>query len=153
MGFISKGSSAIAHCKAASASILVCSGNKSRKIPESVITTSIRARPSCSSEIRSAPHKRPLASNRGFAPISESACAIGPPLDLILSDPQSTNATVLGQPLMRAQQLCRLLRAILHRKSRRHPEGIKGVDIPACRQNIWRADDIAARNRLDKLAI
>jgi hypothetical protein len=45
----------LAAFSAASASIRVCSGSRSRKMPDSVITTSMRGRPSSSSGIRSAP--------------------------------------------------------------------------------------------------
>jgi hypothetical protein len=66
-------------------------------MPESVMTTSMRGRPSSSSGIRSAPQRRPKLSKRGFAPISASACGrSGPPSDLMLSDPQSTSATERG---------------------------------------------------------
>ena len=45
--------------QAASASIRVCRGRRSRKMPDSVITTSMRGLPSSASGIRSAPDSRP----------------------------------------------------------------------------------------------
>ena len=45
--------------EAASASSLICSGSRSRKMPDSVMMTSIRGRPSRSSGISSAPARRP----------------------------------------------------------------------------------------------
>ena len=57
--FISSGSSACAASKEASANIRVCSGKRSRKIPDSVMTTSMRGRPSSSSGMSSAPASFP----------------------------------------------------------------------------------------------
>ena len=61
---------------AASANILVCSGKRSLKIPESVITTSILGLPNSSNGIKFAPESLPKLSNLGVAPIKARACAI-----------------------------------------------------------------------------
>jgi hypothetical protein len=49
------------------------------------------------SGIRSAPAQPAIAVEARRAPISASAWAIGPPSDLMLSDPQSTSATERGR--------------------------------------------------------
>ena len=54
---------------------------------------------------------------------------------------------------MSAQQFLCLLRPVLHGKSRRHAERIKGVNVPTRWQDIRCSDHISARHRLDKLAI
>ena len=127
-------------------------------MPDSVMTTSI-ARPAELVE-RDRARRRPAGRScrtRGSAPISASACAIGPPSVFRLSVPHSTIATVSGKrlpsPRWRSSSRCGLPRAVLHREGARDAERIEAVQIAAGRQHVGRAQQIAARRRAHVAAV
>ena len=63
---------------------------RSRKMPETVIRTSMRGRARRSRGMTSTSATRFIASRRGRTPMSHSACATPSPCVLMLSMPQST---------------------------------------------------------------
>ena len=48
------------------------------------------------------------------------------------------------------EQSLRLRGTVLHREGGGHAEGVEGVDVAAGRQDLWRADQVAAGNRSDE---
>ena len=141
------GSSAVAALSAASASSLVCSGRRSRKMPDSVMITSMRgtaqrfqrdqvraAKPPEPVEPRHRPDQRQRLRDRA---------AIG--LDVV--GPPEHQRDAARQALVRVQKHLRLFRALAAGKFRRHAERIEGVDVAPRGQDIGRPDQIAARHR------
>ena len=151
----STGSSALAARNAASASILVCSGSRSRKMPESVMTTSI-ARTAQLGRAGPARRRRDGHScrNAARAPISASTCPIGAPSFFRLSVPHSTKATVSGSGMPpsggRATAGPAARRPAPQRRweygrDRNHADCGPSAGLPACAADRRRAP--AARNR------
>ena len=70
--------------------------NRSRKTPEQDTTTSMRGRPNSSSGMSSSLLTRPKASGTGLTPTNPRTCASDSPYVLMLSVPQSVNATDSG---------------------------------------------------------
>jgi hypothetical protein len=107
-------------------------------MPDSVITTSMRGRPSSSSGIRSAPDSRPKLSNAGLHAHQRQRLGDRAAIGLDVVRPPQHQRDRARQRLMGLEQQLGLLRAVRQREGGGHAERVEGVDVAARGQHLGR---------------
>ena len=131
--------------KAASASSWVCSGSRSRKMPERVITTSMRGRPRSASGTRSAPAEPAVGVEAGHRADQRQRLGDRAAVGLDAVRPPEHQRHRVRQAGVGVEQPLGLARAVLHREGGGHAERVEGVDVAPGGQDVAVADQVAAR--------